>query len=66
MTIDWITILQEQADFATRIAEDVNQTLKLPDLTPSQAARLYRVVEEGAQTFDVLSMRWNNTTWKPA
>ncbi|MBZ9654663.1 hypothetical protein [Phyllobacterium lublinensis] len=52
MTIDWITTLQEQADFATRIAEDVKQTLKLPDLTATQAARLYRVVEEGAQTFD--------------
>ena len=52
MTIDWITTLQEQADFATQIAEEVKQTLKLPDLTATQAARLYRSCEEGAQTFD--------------
>ncbi|ATU90708.1 hypothetical protein [Phyllobacterium zundukense] len=52
MAIDWITTLQEQADFATQIAEDVNQTLDLPDLTPGQASRLYRTVEQGAQTFD--------------
>ena len=52
MATDWITTLQEQADFATQIAEDVKQTLKMPDLTATQAARLYRVVEDGAQTFD--------------
>ena len=52
MAIDWITTLQLQAEFATEIAEEVNRTLKLPDLTATQAARLYRVVEEGAQTFD--------------
>lgn len=52
MAIDWITTLQEEADFATRIAEDVNGTLNLPDLTATQAARLYQVVEEGLQTFD--------------
>ncbi len=52
MAIDWVTTLQEQADFATQIAEEVDQTLKMPDLTATQASRLYRVVEEGAQTFD--------------
>ena len=51
-TTDWIMTLQEQADFATEIAEEVKQTLKMPDLTATQAARLYRVVEDGAQTFD--------------
>lgn len=52
MTIDWISTLQEQAEFVTQIAEDVNRTLALPELTSSQASRLYRVVEQGAQTFD--------------
>lgn len=52
MTIDWISTLQEQAEFVTQIAENVKQTLALPELTSSQASRLYRVVEQGAQTFD--------------
>lgn len=52
MTIDWISTLQEQAEFVTQIAEDVNQTLALPELTSTQASRLYHVVEQGAQTFD--------------
>ncbi|PSH70118.1 hypothetical protein CU102_03195 [Phyllobacterium brassicacearum] len=52
MATDWVTTLQEQADFATQIAEDVKQTLKMPDLTATQASRLYRVVEQGAQSFD--------------
>lgn len=52
MTIDWIATLQEQADFAKQIAEEVKQTLEIADLTTSQASRLYRVVEQGAQTFD--------------
>jgi len=52
MTIDWISTLQEQAEFAKQIAEDVKQTLEIPDLSVAQATRLYRVVEQGAQTFD--------------
>ena len=52
MTIDWISTLQEQEDFANQIAEDVRQTLEISDLSVAQAARLYRVVEQGAQTFD--------------
>ncbi len=52
MAVDWISTLQEQATFANQIAEDVKQTLQLPDLTVAQAGRLYRVVEQGAQTFD--------------
>jgi hypothetical protein len=52
MAIDWISTLQEQADFAKQIADDVTQTLEIADLTTAQAARLYRVVEQGAQTFD--------------
>ncbi|TXR50420.1 hypothetical protein [Phyllobacterium endophyticum] len=52
MAIDWILTLQEQADFAKQIADDVTQTLEIADLSAAQAARLYRVVEQGAQTFD--------------
>lgn len=52
MATDWISTLQEQAEFVTQIAEDVNQTLALQTLTSTQASRLYRVVEQGAQTFD--------------
>lgn len=52
MAIDWIATLQEQADFAQQIAEDVKQTLEIANLTTSQASRLYHVVEQGAQTFD--------------
>ena len=52
MTIDWISTLQEQAEFANQIADDVKQTLEIPDLSVAQATRLYRVVEQGAQTFD--------------
>ena len=52
MTIDWISTLQEQEEFANQIAEDVRQTLEISDLSVAQAARLYRVVEQGAQTFD--------------
>lgn len=52
MTTDWITTLQEQADFATPIAEELRQTLELPELSAVQASRLYRIVEQGAQTFD--------------
>lgn len=52
MAIDWILTLQEQAEFATQIAEDVKQTFDTPDLSIAQALRLYRVVEQGAQTFD--------------
>ncbi|MHC1551377.1 hypothetical protein [Phyllobacterium sp. K27] len=52
MATDWISTLQEQAEFVTQIAEDVNQTLALPALTSIQASRLYHVVEQGAQTFD--------------
>jgi hypothetical protein len=52
MAIDWISTLQEQADFARQIADDVTQTLDIADLSAAQAARLYRVVEQGAQAFD--------------
>lgn len=52
MTIDWLSTLQEQAEFANQIADDVKQTLEIPDLSVAQATRLYRVVEQGAQTFD--------------
>ena len=52
MTIDWISTMQEQAEFANLIADDVKQTLEIPDLSVAQATRLYRVVEQGAQTFD--------------
>ena len=52
MATDWITTLQEQADFATQIAEEVKQTLRIPNLTAAQASQLYRVVEQGAQSFD--------------
>ena len=52
MTIDWLSTLQEQAEFANLIAYDVKQTLEIPDLSVAQATRLYRVVEQGAQTFD--------------
>ena len=47
MAIDWIATLQEQAEFAKQ-----KQTLDMPDLTVAQLSRLYRVVEQGAQTFD--------------
>jgi hypothetical protein len=52
MAIDWISTLQEQAEFARQIADDVTQTLQIADLSAAQAARLFRVVEQGAQTFD--------------
>jgi hypothetical protein len=52
MAIDWTATLQDQADFVTQIAADVAQTLDIPNLSATQAARLYRVVEQGAQTFD--------------
>jgi hypothetical protein len=52
MAIDWVSTLQEQADFAKEIADDVAKTLDNPHLTISQAFRLYRTVEQGAQTFD--------------
>ena len=52
MAIDWISTLQEQAEFVRQIADDVTQTLDIPDLTAAQASRLYHVVEQGAQTFD--------------
>ena len=49
MAIDWILTLQEQADFAKQIADDVTRTLEIADLSAAQASRLYRVVEQGAQ-----------------
>ena len=52
MAIDWISTLQEQAEFVRQIADDVSLTLDIPDLSPAQALRLCRVVEQGAQTFD--------------
>ena len=52
MAIDWISALQEQAEFVRQVTEDVFQTLDLPDLTTAQVSRLGRVVEQGAQTFD--------------
>ncbi|MBZ9605719.1 hypothetical protein [Phyllobacterium chamaecytisi] len=52
MAVDWITTLQEQAEFVTRIAEDVTLTLELPQLSDVQVSRLHRVVEQGASTFD--------------
>ncbi len=52
MAVDWISTLQEQAEFVTRIAEDVTRTLELPQLTDVQVSRLFRVVEQGASTFD--------------
>jgi hypothetical protein len=52
MAFDWVLTLQEQADFAKQIADDVTRTLEIADLSTAQAARLYRVVEQGAQTFD--------------
>ena len=52
MAIDWISTLQEQAEFVRQIADDVSKTFEIPDLNQTQAARLYRVVEQGAQTFD--------------
>ncbi|MBZ9603943.1 hypothetical protein [Phyllobacterium chamaecytisi] len=52
MPIDWTSTLQEQAEFATRIAEDVAATLELPQLNDVQVLRLHRVVEQGASTFD--------------
>jgi hypothetical protein len=52
MAIDWISTLQEQANFAKQIADDVTHTLEIADLSTAQASRLYRVVEQGAQTFD--------------
>lgn len=52
MATDWITTLQEQTDFATQIAEEVKQTLSISNLTATQASRLYRVVEQGALSFD--------------
>lgn len=52
MAIDWISTLEEQAEFAKQIADDVMQTLEIPDLSPDEASRLYHVVEQGAQTFD--------------
>ncbi|RCW78748.1 hypothetical protein C7476_12260 [Phyllobacterium bourgognense] len=48
MAIDWISTLQEQAEFAKQIADDVAHTLEIADLNTAQAARLYRVVEQGA------------------
>ena len=39
MTIDWISTLQEQAEFANQIAEDVKQTLEIPDLSVAQATQ---------------------------
>ena len=52
MAIDWISTLQDQAEFVTRIAEDVTLTLELPQLSDVQVSRLFRVVEQGASTFD--------------
>jgi chemotaxis regulatin CheY-phosphate phosphatase CheZ len=52
MPIDWVSTLEEQAEFARQVADDVMQTLSNPDLSVAQAARLYHVVEQGAQTFD--------------
>lgn len=52
MAIDWILTLQEQADFAKQIADNVAKTLESPHLTAMQASRLYRTVEQGASTFD--------------
>ena len=63
MAIDWITTLQEQADFATQIAEEVKQTLKLPDLTATQAARLIVSSRKALKPLIVLSMKWSNTIW---
>jgi hypothetical protein len=54
MATDWIATLQEQTEFVTQIADDVERTLALPNLTVVQASRLYRVVEQGAQCFDRL------------
>ncbi len=52
MTIDWIATLQEQQEFVKTIADDVTKTLLSSHLTTVQASRLYRTVEQGAQTFD--------------
>lgn len=54
MAVDWISTLQEQAEFATRIAEDVALTLELPQLNDVQVCRLLRVVEQRASTFDCI------------
>jgi hypothetical protein len=50
MAVDWISTLQEQVEFVTRIAEDVTLTLELP--RDVQLSRLFRVVEQGASTFN--------------
>ena len=52
MAIDWISTLQEQAESVTRIAGDVTRTLELPQVTDVQVSRLFRVVEQGASTFN--------------
>jgi hypothetical protein len=52
MPIDWISNLEEQAEFARQVADNAMQTLSSPDLSVVQASRLYQLVEQGAQTFD--------------
>lgn len=52
MAIDWVVTLQEQGEFVNQIAEDVIETLANPNLTTTQATKLYQSVERGAQTFD--------------
>jgi hypothetical protein len=52
MAVDWISTLQEQAEFVTRMAEHVRIALELPALSHVQVFRLHRSVEQGASTFD--------------
>jgi hypothetical protein len=63
MTIDWISTLQEQAEFANQIADDVKQALEIPDLRAAEASGLYRAVEQSAHRHLIGSWRkWRAPT----
>ena len=49
---DWLEILREQGEIATRMGKNVPEILSRPDLTLDQASRLYQMVERGAQDFE--------------
>ncbi len=57
MATDWAATLKEQGDITDRMVEDVTFALGHPNLTLDQASRLYRAVEQGAQTFDQIVAR---------
>jgi hypothetical protein len=50
MAVDWVAMLQEQADLVIDIGKNVTNTLDASDLTVEQASRLYRMMNQEPRT----------------